>query len=170
MAFPGVEDFWHRRLPAVAPCGRGGTGRHTGLKILRGRPRAGSTPAVRTSSVAQHAQRLGSIVAPLRSSAPLEDRSLRSRTDAIRQVVLISCSETRHLHPQAVHQSFLVIDDCREAILPDIEGASSETAFFSGGPLGVRVTSMDIARPWAPAFHLRAHRSRLAARASGFWR
>src|SRR6476661_1953775 len=29
--------------------GRGGTGRHTGLKILRGRPRAGSTPAVRTS-------------------------------------------------------------------------------------------------------------------------
>jgi hypothetical protein len=32
----------------AAPRGRGGTGRHTGLKILRGRPRAGSTPAVRT--------------------------------------------------------------------------------------------------------------------------
>ena len=33
-----------------APRGRGGTGRHTGLKILRGRPRAGSSPAVRTSA------------------------------------------------------------------------------------------------------------------------
>ena len=29
--------------------GRGETGRHTGLKILRGQPRAGSSPAVRTS-------------------------------------------------------------------------------------------------------------------------
>ena len=35
------------RVPSLQ-CGRGGTGRHTGLKILRGRPRAGSTPAVRT--------------------------------------------------------------------------------------------------------------------------
>src|SRR6476659_9389405 len=46
---PRGQDFWHRRLPVTAPCGRGGTGRHTGLKILRGRPRAGSTPAVRTN-------------------------------------------------------------------------------------------------------------------------
>ena len=49
MAFPGVMisgtvASWRSR-----PRGRGGTGRHTGLKILRGRPRAGSTPAVRTS-------------------------------------------------------------------------------------------------------------------------
>jgi hypothetical protein len=29
--------------------GRGGTGRHTGLKILRGKPHPGSTPGVRTS-------------------------------------------------------------------------------------------------------------------------
>jgi hypothetical protein len=29
-------------------CGRGGTGRHTGLKILRGKPHPGSTPGVRT--------------------------------------------------------------------------------------------------------------------------
>ena len=32
------------------------------------------------------------------------------------------------MHPQAVHQAFLVIDEYREAISPDIEGASSETA------------------------------------------
>ena len=32
------------------------------------------------------------------------------------------------MHPQAVHQSVLVIDEYREANLSDIEGASSETA------------------------------------------
>ena len=47
---PSAHDFWHGRLPPPgSPRGRGGNGRHTGLKILRGRPRAGSTPAVRTN-------------------------------------------------------------------------------------------------------------------------
>jgi hypothetical protein len=32
------------------------------------------------------------------------------------------------MHPQAVHQAFLVIDEYREAISPGIEGASRETA------------------------------------------
>ena len=32
------------------------------------------------------------------------------------------------MHPQAVHQAFLVIDEYREVISPDIEGASRETA------------------------------------------
>jgi hypothetical protein len=32
------------------------------------------------------------------------------------------------MHPQAVHQAFLVIDEYREAISPDIESGSRETA------------------------------------------
>ena len=65
------EDFWHRRLRAVATCGRGGTGRHTGLKILRGRPRAGSTPAVRTIPLTTLGLSLGyGGIAPHASRAP----------------------------------------------------------------------------------------------------
>jgi hypothetical protein len=32
------------------------------------------------------------------------------------------------MHPQAVHQAFLVIDEYREVISPDIKGPRSETA------------------------------------------
>ena len=47
-------DFCHRAL-ASAYRGRGGTGRHTGLKILRPKGRPGSTPGVRTTSLLKFA-------------------------------------------------------------------------------------------------------------------
>jgi hypothetical protein len=38
-----------RRITCPPGCGRGGTGRHTGLKILRRQRREGSSPSVRTN-------------------------------------------------------------------------------------------------------------------------
>jgi hypothetical protein len=37
------------------------------------------------------------------------------------------------MHPQAVHQAFLVIDEYREAISPDVGGAEGEKRHDSGG-------------------------------------
>ena len=59
--------------------GRGGTGRHTGLKILRGRPRAGSTPAVRTNFYA-----MSFAVYDQSSACKLSDQARFTRSRAAR--------------------------------------------------------------------------------------
>ena len=41
------------------------------------------------------------------------------------------------MHPQAVHQAFLVIDEYREAISPDVGGAECEKRHDSGGRWGL---------------------------------
>ena len=70
------------------PSGRGGTGRHTGLKILRRQRRAGSSPAVRTIaiSISWRARRTVRLIAAMRreigqvpcGSQPPERRSASS--------------------------------------------------------------------------------------------
>ncbi len=50
MVSPGAAAL-RKAFPKALPCGRGETGRRKRLKISRGQPRAGSTPAVRTNQV-----------------------------------------------------------------------------------------------------------------------
>jgi hypothetical protein len=84
---PDCAPYSHRScvaLPVGTPhnvrrtCGRGGTGRHTGLKILRRRRREGSSPSVRTRHFASQ-------ICWLRQLSPLNE-SLTARSKAQERV------------------------------------------------------------------------------------